>query len=66
MPGGMSGPELALAAMLARPSLKVVYMSGYTDGALIQDGRIEAGAALLHKPFRRAALAQMIRSALDS
>jgi hypothetical protein len=44
--------------------LKVLYTSGYAESALIQDGRLDADALLLAKPYRKADLARMIRAAL--
>lgn len=63
MPGGMSGPELAIEARSLRPNLRVVFTSGYTEAA-IENGQIGRLGSLLHKPYRRAELAQKIRDAL--
>ncbi|PWG61407.1 PAS domain S-box protein [Sediminicurvatus halobius] len=64
MPGGMNGRELAAAAQRLRPDLPVLYSSGYPDGALGSDGRLEEGVALLPKPYRRAELAAKLREVL--
>jgi len=64
MPGGMNGRQLAAAALRLRPHLPVLYSSGYPDDALGQDGRLEAGVALLPKPYRRADLAAKLREVL--
>lgn len=64
MPGGMSGRELADAALRRRPGLKVLYTSGYTENAIVHHGRLDAGVMLLAKPYRRSELAQAVRSAL--
>ena len=64
MPGGMSGRDLAEAAQLIRPSLKVLYTSGYTENAIVHQGRLDPGVQLLTKPYRRAELAQKIRAVL--
>jgi signal transduction histidine kinase/CheY-like chemotaxis protein len=66
MPGSMTGRQLAEQALLLRPTLKVLFTSGYTDGTIIHYGRLDPGVALLAKPYRRAELAQMIRAALDA
>ncbi len=47
------------------PGIKVLYMSGYTEDAIMHHGRLDADAELLQKPFRRADLAQAVRKVLD-
>ena len=64
MPGA-SGPELTRQLVERRPSLKVVYMSGYTDDAIVQHGVLNPGIAFLHKPFTSEALGRKIREVLD-
>jgi CheY-like chemotaxis protein len=66
MPGSTNGRRLAIEARSRRPSLKVLYTSGYAQTALIRDGRLDAGALLLAKPYRKADLAKMIRAALTA
>lgn len=63
---GMSGRELADAAREIRPTLKVLYTSGYTRNAIVHGGRLDAGVELIAKPFTYAALAQKIRDVLDA
>ncbi len=63
--GGMNERELAAEAERRAPGIKVLYMSGYTENAIMHHGRLDAGAALLQKPFRRADLARAVRRALD-
>jgi signal transduction histidine kinase/CHASE3 domain sensor protein len=64
MPGGMSGRELAEKALKLRPGIKVLYTSGYTDNAIVHQGRLDPGVLLLTKPYRKSQLANMIRRAL--
>jgi PAS domain S-box-containing protein len=64
MPGGLSGRELAEKALKLRPGIKVLYTSGYTDNAIVHQGRLDAGVLLLTKPYRKSQLANMIRRAL--
>jgi hypothetical protein len=45
--------------------MKVVFMSGYSENAVILHGRLNPGAILLSKPFRKADLAKRIRETLD-
>jgi CheY-like chemotaxis protein len=66
MPGSTNGRRLAIEARSRRPTLKVLYTSGYAQTALIQDGRLDTGALLLAKPYRKADLAKMIRAALTA
>jgi PAS domain S-box-containing protein len=64
MPGGMNGPQLAAAAQAIVPGLPVVYTSGYTENAIVHHNRVDPGISLLHKPYRREALAAKIHAAL--
>jgi signal transduction histidine kinase len=64
MPGAMNGRQLAVEALNRRPSLKVLYTSGYTENAMVHDGRLDADVLLLAKPYRKIDLAKMIRTAL--
>ena len=64
MPGGMSGRELAEKVLKLRPDIKVLYTSGYTDNAIVHQGRLDPGVLLLTKPYRKSQLANMIRRAL--
>ncbi|OQW57379.1 MAG: hybrid sensor histidine kinase/response regulator [Proteobacteria bacterium SG_bin9] len=64
MPGPMNGRELASEALKLRPSLKVLFTSGYTEDTIIHHGRLDPGVLLLAKPYRKLELAQMIEQAL--
>jgi len=61
----MSGRELAQRLSTLRPDLKVLYMSGYTDDAIVRHGVLAAGIAFLSKPFTPDALALKVREVLD-
>ncbi len=65
LPGGMNGRELAAEVERRTPGIQVLYMSGYTEDAIMHHGRLDAGAELLQKPFRRADLARAVRKVLD-
>jgi two-component system, cell cycle sensor histidine kinase and response regulator CckA len=62
---GMSGSELARRLRSMKPSLRVLFTSGYTADAIEQQGGFETGTALLEKPFTPDALAQKVRDVLD-
>jgi hypothetical protein len=66
MPGIMNGRQLVDIARALRPSLKVLYTSGYTENAIVHHGRLDSGVLLLAKPYRKAELARMLRMALGS
>lgn len=65
MPGGMNGRDLAEAALRMRPDLRVLYTSGYTENAIVHQGRLYPGVELLSKPYRRQDLALKLRAVLD-
>ena len=62
---GMNGRELAETLLARHPETKVLYMSGYTDDAVVSRGAIGPGTAFLQKPFGADRLAQRIRGLLD-
>jgi CheY-like chemotaxis protein len=64
MPGA-SGPELTRRLVAQRPDLKVIYMSGYTEDAIVHHGVLNPGIAFLHKPFTSDTLARKLREVLD-
>jgi signal transduction histidine kinase len=65
LPGGMSGRQLADAARIRRPDLKVLYTTGYARNAIVHGGVLDPGTLLLPKPFSHAALAAKVRAVLD-
>ncbi len=66
MPGGMNGRQLADAALVLQPQLKVLFTSGYTSNAIVHHGRLEPGVRFLAKPYRRNELAKRVKDALDA
>lgn len=62
---GLSGRALAARLAETRPGLKVVFLSGYTDDAVVHHGIRETEVAFVQKPFTGAALAQKVREVLD-
>ena len=63
--GDMSGPAVAEALSALRPSIRVLYMSGYTDEAIVRTGVLDEGKPFLQKPFTPLQLAKKIREVLD-
>lgn len=62
----MSGREIARQLTAKRTDLKVLFVSGYTEEAIMHNGVLEPGTAFLQKPFTPAALARKIREVLDT
>ena len=62
---GVTGPALAARLAEARPGLRVLHMSGYTDNAPLLTQVMASGGAFLQKPFTVASLARKVRSVLD-
>jgi CheY-like chemotaxis protein len=63
---GMSGPVLSSRLVEARPTMKVLFMSGYTDDAAVRHGLIDGAFAYLQKPLTVSALSRKVRDVLDS
>jgi signal transduction histidine kinase len=63
--GDMSGPAVAEALSALRPSIRVLYMSGYTDEAIVRTGVLDEGKPFLQKPFTPLQLSKKIREVLD-
>jgi two-component system, cell cycle sensor histidine kinase and response regulator CckA len=62
----MGGRELAQRLVAPRPAMKILFVSGYTDAAIMQQGVLTPGAAFLQKPFTPDSLARKVRDVLDS
>lgn len=62
---GMSGRQLAEQIQSVRPGIRILYMSGYTDQAIVHHGILAADTMLLQKPFTLHALAAKLREALE-
>ena len=62
---GMSGPDFARRLKYFFPEIKVLFMSGYTDNALSQNGLLDQGVYFLQKPFSVERLTEKVREVLD-
>ena len=65
LPGGMNGRQLADAARLLRTGLKVLFITGYAEHALVDLGQSDSGTQVLAKPFAIAALARRVGELID-
>ncbi len=61
----MSGPEVGSRLARLRPDTRLLYISGYTDEAIVQHGIVDSGVAFLQKPFLPNVLAAKVREVLD-
>ena len=66
MPGPVSSRQLAEEAHRLDPALRVLYTSGYTENAIVHNGRLDPGLELLSKPYSREQLAAKLRRVLDA
>jgi CheY-like chemotaxis protein len=65
LPGGMNGRQLADAARVRRPALKVLFITGYAENAVFGNGVLEPGMQVIPKPFAMEVLANRIRTMIS-
>ena len=65
LPGGMNGRQIADVARRTRPELKVLFITGYAENAVIGNGHLAPGMEVVTKPFEIAALGQKVRDMLE-
>lgn len=61
LPGGMNGRQMADTALISRPELKVLFITGYAETAVISHGHLDSSMSVLCKPFSIDTLAARIR-----
>jgi PAS domain S-box-containing protein len=66
MPGGLNGRQLANQALAAKPTLKVLFTTGYTRNAIVHQGRLDSDVDLIGKPYSFEQLAAKVRACLDA
>jgi CheY-like chemotaxis protein len=66
LPGGMNGRQVADAARLLRPDLRVLFITGYAENAVLRHGHLDPGMHVLTKPFAMDALASRIREVIGA
>ena len=66
LPGGMNGRQMADAARVSRPDLKVLFITGYAENAILGHGQLDPGMAVLTKPFAMETMAARIRSMIEA
>jgi PAS domain S-box-containing protein len=65
LPGGMNGIEIVEAAQKLRPGMKVLYTTGYAEGAVAHNDELALNADVVNKPYRRSELLEKVRATLD-
>ena len=65
LPGGMNGRQMADAARAVRPDLKVLFITGYAENAVVGNGHLDPGMHVMTKPFAMEALATRIRTLIN-
>jgi PAS domain S-box-containing protein len=65
LPGGLNGRQVADAARVTRPDLRVLFITGYAENAVVGNGKLDKGMFVLSKPFQMDALARRIRDIMQ-
>jgi DNA-binding response OmpR family regulator len=65
LPGGLNGRQVADAGREMRPGLKVLFITGYAENAVVGNGHLEPGMQVLTKPFAMDALAARIQAIVE-
>jgi two-component SAPR family response regulator len=65
LPNGMNGRQIADAARELRPGLKVLFITGYAENAVVGNGHLDKGMQIIAKPFEMDVLARKIRELVE-
>lgn len=65
LPGGLNGRQMADAARMFRPDLKVLFITGYAENSIVGNGHLAPGMAMLTKPFSIESMTQRVRSMIE-
>jgi CheY-like chemotaxis protein len=66
LPGGMNGRQLADAALALRPGLKILFITGYAETAVIGEGQLKPGMHVMTKPFSLEMLGPRVRAIIET
>jgi CheY-like chemotaxis protein len=66
LPGGMNGRQVADAARIERPGLKVLFITGYAENAVLSHGHLDPGMHVMTKPFEMDVLARRVKQLIES
>ena len=65
LPGGLNGRQVADAARVVRPELRVIFITGYAENAVLSSGYLDRGMSVITKPFEMEVLARKIRESIE-
>ena len=65
LPGGVNGRQVADAARITRPTLKVLFITGYAENAVVGNGHLDAGMQVITKPFAMSTLGVRVREIIE-
>jgi signal transduction histidine kinase len=66
LPGGLNGRQMADAGRTKRPGLRVLFITGFAENAVVGNGHLEPGMSVITKPFAMSALANKVRELIDT
>ena len=66
LPGGLNGRQVADAARIRRPGLKILFITGYAENAVIGNGHLDPGMEVITKPFTMTALGNKVQAMLEA